>query len=126
MEILAPLLPEAKPGGRPRSLELREVVNAILYLLRSGCPWRMLPHDLPPWQTSYKYFRNRTRDGTRERLHEALRPRFGRLRAGTRNPPEPVEGAAIIGSQSVKTTEKGGLGATMPARRSSEESGISS
>ncbi len=113
-EILAPLLPEAKPGGRPRSVELREVVNAILYLLRSGCPWRMLPHDLPPWQTSYKCFRNWTRDGTWERLHEALRPRFGRLRAGTRNPPELVEGAAIIGSQNVKTTEKGTSGLRCP------------
>ena len=83
-EILAPLLPEAKPGGRPRSVELREVVNAILYVLRSGCPWRMLPHDLPPWQTSYKYFRNWTRDGTWERLHEALRPQI--REAEGRNP----------------------------------------
>ena len=120
-EILAPLLPEAKPGGRPRSVELREVVNAILYVLRSGCPWRMLPHDLPPWQTSHKYFRNWTGDGTWERLHEALRPQIGE--AEGRNP-EPS--AAIIDSQRVKTTEKGGLGATMLARRSSEESGISS
>ena len=52
-EILGPLLPAAKPGGRPRTVDLREVVNGILYLLRSGCPWRMVPHDLPPWQTLY-------------------------------------------------------------------------
>ena len=52
-EILGPLLPPAKPGGRPRTVDLREVVNGILYLLRSGCPWRMVPHDLPPWQTLY-------------------------------------------------------------------------
>ena len=120
-EILAPLLPEAKPGGRPRSVELREVVNAVLYVLRSGCPWRMLPHDIPPWQTSYKYFRNWTRDGTWERFHEALRPQ---IREAEGRNPEPS--AVIIGSQSVKTTEKGGLGATMPARGSPAESGISS
>ena len=63
-EILGPLLPPAKPGGRPRTVDLREVVNGILYLLRSGCPWRMVPHDLPPWQTLYKYFRSWTMDGT--------------------------------------------------------------
>ena len=53
-EILGPLLPPAKPGGRPRTVDLREVVNGILYLLRSGCPWRMVPHDLPPWQTAIR------------------------------------------------------------------------
>ena len=63
-EILGPLLPPAKPGGRPRTVDLREVVNGILYLLRSGCPWRMVPHDLPPWQTLYKYIRSWTMDGT--------------------------------------------------------------
>ena len=56
-DILFPLLPLAKPGGRPRTVDLREVVNGILYVLRAGCPWRMVPHDLPPWQTLYKYFR---------------------------------------------------------------------
>ena len=55
--ILAPLFPPAKPGGRPRTVDLREVVSATLYVLRTGCAWRMLPHDLPPWQTVYKYFR---------------------------------------------------------------------
>ena len=54
-ELLSPLLPAAKPGGRPRTVELREILNAILYVLRTGCAWRMLPHDLPPWQTVYKY-----------------------------------------------------------------------
>ena len=74
-KILGPLLPPAKPGGRPRTVDLREVVNGILYLLRSGCPWRMVPHDLPPWQTLYKYFRSWTMDGTWERVNETL-PRF--------------------------------------------------
>ena len=73
-EILGPLLPPAKPGGRPRTVDLREVVNGILYVLRSGCPWRMVPHDLPPWQTLYKYFRGWTKDGTWERVNETLRP----------------------------------------------------
>ena len=55
-------------------MDLREVINGILYVLRAGCSWRMVPHDLPPWQTLYKYFRQWTRDGTWERVHETLRP----------------------------------------------------
>lgn len=58
---------------RHRTVDLREVVNGILYVLRSGCPWRMVPHDLPPWQTLYKYFRRWSEDGTWERVHETLR-----------------------------------------------------
>ena len=72
--LLAPLLLAAKPGGRPRRVDLREVVQGILYVLRSGCAWRLVPHDLPPWQTLYKYFRRWTRDGTWERVHAALHP----------------------------------------------------
>ena len=72
-ERLAPLLPPALPGGRPRSVDLREVLNAIFYLNRQGCVWRALPHDLPPWGTvSYDYRRWR-RDGTWQRLHDTLR-----------------------------------------------------
>ena len=63
-DIRFPLLPPAKPGGRPQSVDLREVVNGILCVLRAGCPWRMAPHDLPPWQTLYKYFRRWSVDGT--------------------------------------------------------------
>lgn len=68
--ILAPLIPPAKPGGRPQKYPKREIVNGILYLRRSGCAWRMLPHDLPPWQIVYHYFWQWRRDGTWQRLHE--------------------------------------------------------
>ena len=102
-ELLSPLLPEAKPGGRPRSVDLREILNAILYVLRSGCSWRMIPHDLPPWQTAYKYFRRWSDDGTWERVHDSLRPL---VREDEGRSPTPT--AAIIDSQSVKTTEKKG------------------
>ena len=116
-ELLSPLLPAAKPGGRPRTVELREVLNAILYVLRTGCAWRMLPHDLPPWQTVYKYFRGFSEDGTWERVHDAMRPN---VREGEGRSAMPT--AAIIDRQSVKTTEKGGLVAMMLVRRCSDES----
>ena len=111
--VLEPLLPPAKPGGRPRSVELREVVNAIRYVLRAGCAWRLMPHDLPPWETAYAYFRAWEADGTWEAIAGALRRELRGRRGRT---PEPS--AAVLDSQTVKTTAKGGPAATTPSRRS--------
>ena len=110
--VLAPLVPAAKLGGRPAAHDRREVVDAILYVLRNGNAWRALPHDLPPWPTVYWYFRRWRLDGTWERVNAALRER-ARLKAGGAATPS----AAILDSQSAKTTEKGGRAATTPARR---------
>ena len=101
--ILAPLLPPARPGGRPRRQERRAIVNAILYGLRGGIPWRLLPHDLPKWKTVYDYFGKWRRAGTWEEVHRALRERV-RVAAGRNAQPT----AAILDSQTVKTTHPGG------------------
>jgi putative transposase len=96
-------LPAPKADGRPRLHHLREILDAIFYVVRSGCAWRLLPHDFPPWKTVYHYFRSWRLDGTWERMHTALRKR---VRVRLERDPQPS--AAIVDSQSVKTTGVGG------------------
>lgn len=111
-ELLEPLVPPPKVGGNSRHVNIREIVNGILYVLRSGCAWRMMPHDLPGWSTVYGYFNRWSKDGTWERIHTQLR---GDLREAEGRNRE--ASASIMDSQSVKTTEKGGLVALMQARK---------
>ena len=85
-EILAPLIPPEKSGGRHRSVEMREVLNAIFYILRSGCAWRRLPHDFPAWQTVYGYFNGWRKDGLWEQLNAALRGPCANRKTAPPNP----------------------------------------
>lgn len=110
--ILEPLIPPPKRGGRPATHSRREIVNAMLYVLRTGAQWRAIPHDLPPWKTVYTYFRTWRLDGTGQRIHNRLRRQ---LRQAEGRHPE--ASAAILDSQTVKTTEKGDRAATMRARK---------
>jgi putative transposase len=100
---IEPHLPTTKASGRPRVHTLREILDAIFYIVRSGCAWRLLPHDFPPWKTIHHYFRIWRLDGTWERVHAALRKR---LRVRMNRDPQPSAG--VVDSQSVKSTAVGG------------------
>jgi putative transposase len=102
-KLVEPYLPRAKPGGRPRKTDLREVLNAVLYLVRSGCQWRMIPHEFPSWRTCYNYYRAWIDSGTWDEMVYLLRTEV-RIEAGRKDQPR----VAAIDSQSVKTTEQGG------------------
>ena len=102
--ILKPHLTKAHGRGSPQRVNLREVVNALLYLSRTGCQWRMLPHDLPPWEKVYYYFKQWRDDGTLERINGELRTE---IRLSVEKDADPS--AAIMDSQSVKTTETSGM-----------------
>ena len=114
--LVAPMIPPPRPGGRPRDTDMREVFDAVRYVLRTGCQWRQLPKDFPPRSTVYNYFWEWTRYGVLDRIHHALlvgcREAEGREASPT---------AAIIDTQAVKATEKGGptpiRSATTPPRR---------
>ena len=121
--LVAPLIPPAKRGGRPRDVNVREVLNAVFYVLSTGCQWQALPKDLPPKSTAHYYFMLWDWDGTLERIHHVLyvttREREGRDASPT---------AAIIDSQSARAAQKGALRltrrASMRARRSRAANGI--
>jgi putative transposase len=102
-KLIAEFLPPALPGGRPRKTDLREVVNAIFYLERSGCQWRMIPHEFPPWRTVYNYYRAWITNAVWDEIVACLRTDI-REQSGRNVQPR----VAAIDSQSVKTTEQGG------------------
>jgi len=123
--LVAPLIPPARRGGRPRDVDVREVLNAIFYVLATGCQWQALPKDLPPKSTAHHYFTLWNWDGTLERIHEAL---YVAVRETAGREASPT--AAIIDSQSAKAAQKGALCSTRRvltrARRSRAVSAISS
>ena len=119
--VIAPHLPKPCASGRPREWPMREIINGIFYVMRAGCPWRLLPNDLPPWETIYRWFAVWRDDGRFERINHVLvmadRELVGRDASPT---------AAIIDSQSVKTPRPADHAATMLERRRTDASAIRS
>lgn len=107
--LIEPHIPAARRGGRRRKVDVREVVQGVLYVLETGCQWRHLPKDFPPRSTVWEYFDLWRYDGTLDRIHETL---YLALREAAGRDASPTAG--IIDSQSVKSAEKGGLGARKP------------
>ena len=101
--IIEPMIPKEKQGGRPREQDMREITNAVMYILRAGCAWNLLPHDFPKYKTVYHYFREWRIDGTWKRIHGTIRERV-REQAGRNKQPT----AGIIDSQTVKMSNQGG------------------
>lgn len=122
--LVAPMIPPGKRGGNKRTVDVREVVNGLMYVLSTGCQWRAIPKDLPPRSTVHDYFDQWDYDGTLNRMHHALYVKCRDLAERDASPT-----AAIIDSQSVKSAEKGGRKSTrmamMRARRSKARSDIS-
>ena len=121
--LIAPMIPPPRRGGRKRETDMRECMNAIRYVLRTGCQWRELPKDFPPRSTVYNYFWEWSRYGVLDRMHHALLVKCREAEGREASP-----SAAIIDTQSVKATEKGGVlpirSATTPVRRSRASSAM--
>jgi putative transposase len=101
--IISSMIPPCKPGGRPRRVNIRHIMDAIFYLLKTGCQWRMLPQDFPPWGTVHYYFRRWRLEGVWFKIHEQLRSAARKKHQKDEHPT-----VGIIDSQTVKTTEKRG------------------
>jgi putative transposase len=119
--ILEPLVPAAKRGGRPRTTNMREVFNAIYYVLKTGCQWNNLPGDFPAYSTVFDYYNEWRKNKVWAQLNDVLRERVREAEGREATP-----SAAILDSQSVKTTEKGGHAAMMAPSKSKDENALSS